>query len=61
MSDVWRICLRCKVVGGTASRISQPGLKAVKFARQIDDWKLYGSVISEKEEDSESSCRLGCF
>ena len=50
MSDVWRICLlcTCKAVCGTASRISQPGLKVVNFARQIDGWKLYGSVISEK-------------
>ena len=31
MYDVWRICLRCKAVCGTASRISQPGLKAVNF------------------------------
>ena len=57
---VWAISLlSCTAVCGI-SRISQPGLKAVNFARPIEGWKLNGSVISEKEVDSESSCRYEC-
>ena len=55
----WVICFLCTAVCGI-SRISQPGLKAVNFAQPIEGWKLNGSVISEKEVDSESSCRLEC-
>ncbi|XP_020622716.1 ficolin-2-like [Orbicella faveolata] len=55
----WIISLFCTAVYGI-SRISQPGLKAVNFARPIEGWKLNGSVISEKEVDSESSCRFEC-
>ena len=56
---VWTISLLCTAVCGI-SRISQPGLKAVNFARAIEGWKLNGSVISEKEVDSEGSCRYEC-
>ncbi|KAL9969904.1 hypothetical protein ACROYT_G022177 [Oculina patagonica] len=56
---VWMI-----FVLGTAvyavSRTSQPGWKAVNFAKEIVGWKLNGSVISETEVDSEGSCRLYC-
>ena len=55
----WIISLLCTAVYGI-SRISQPGMKAVNFARPIEGWKLNGSVISENEVDSESSCRLEC-
>lgn len=55
----WLICLLFTAVHGI-SRISQPSLKAVNFAQPIEGWKLNGSVISEKEVDSESSCRLEC-
>ena len=55
----WIICLLYTAVHGTI-RISQPGLKAVNFAQPIEGWKLNGSVLSEKEVDSESSCRLEC-
>ena len=56
---VWTISLLCTAVYGI-SRISQPGLRAVNFARPIEGWKLDGSVISEKEVDAESSCRYEC-
>ena len=42
------------------SRISQPGLKAVNFAKAIAGQKLNGSVIKEIEVESEGSCRLKC-
>ena len=53
------ICLLCSAVYGIR-RISQPGLKAVNFAKEIVGWKLNGSVISETEVDSEGSCRHQC-
>ena len=56
---VWTISLLCTAVYGI-SRISQPGLRVVNFARPIEGWKLDGSVINEKEVDSESSCRYEC-
>ena len=42
------------------SRISEPGFKAVNFAKAIEGHKLNGSTIKEKKVDSESSCRLEC-
>lgn len=54
------LSLLCTAVYGI-SRISQPGLKAVNFARPIEGWRLNGSVIREKEVDSESSCRYECI
>ena len=42
------------------SRISQPDLKAVNFAKAITGYKLNGSVIKETEVDSERSCQFAC-
>ncbi|KAL9972451.1 hypothetical protein ACROYT_G018755 [Oculina patagonica] len=56
---VWMIFLLGTAVYGI-SRISQPGLKAVNFAKAIEGWMLNGSVIHETEVDSESSCRFEC-
>lgn len=42
------------------SRISQPGLKAVNFAKAIEGRILKGSVIKEVEVDSEGSCQIEC-
>ncbi len=42
------------------SRISQPGMKAVNFAKAIAGQRLNGSVIKEIEVGSEGSCRLKC-
>ena len=42
------------------SRISEPGLKAVNFARQIEGHRLNGRVINEIEVDSELSCAFEC-
>lgn len=58
-TQLWILSLLCTAVCGI-SRTSKPGLKAVNFARPIEGWKLNGSVISEKEVDSESSCRYEC-
>ncbi|KAL9982294.1 hypothetical protein ACROYT_G004321 [Oculina patagonica] len=56
---IWMLTLVCTTVHGI-SRISQPGFKAVNFARAIEGRKLNGSVIKEVEVESESSCRLQC-
>ena len=56
---LWIIALLCTAVHGV-SRISQPGIKAVNFARAIDGRKLNGSVIKEIEVDLEGFCRLHC-
>ncbi|KAL9969902.1 hypothetical protein ACROYT_G022175 [Oculina patagonica] len=56
---VWMIFVLGTAAYGI-SRISEPGLKAVNFARAIEGWVLNGSVIYEIEVDSESSCRLEC-
>ena len=53
----WILALVCTAAHGK-SRISQPGVKAVNFARAIDGRKLNGSVIKEVEVESESSCRF---
>ena len=37
-------------------RISQPDLRAVRFANKIEEQKLNGSVIREMEVDLEISC-----
>ena len=42
------------------SRISQPGLRAVNFAKTIAGYKLNGSVIKEIKVDSERSCQVAC-
>lgn len=42
------------------SRISEPGLKAVNFAKPIEGRKLNGSLIKEVEVDSEESCEFEC-
>ena len=42
------------------SRISEPGLKAVNFAKAIEGKKLNGGMIKETEVDSEGFCRLEC-
>ena len=42
------------------SRISQPALKAVNFAKAIEGRRLKGSVIKEVEVDSEDSCQIEC-
>ena len=44
----------------SSSRISQPGLKAVHFAKAIEGRILKGSVIKEVEVDFEGSCQLEC-
>ena len=56
---LWFVILVCTGVYGI-SRISQPGLKAVNFAKAIAGQKLNGSVIKEIEVESEGSCRLEC-
>ena len=38
------------------SRISEPDLRAVRFANKIEEQKLNGSVIREMEVDLEISC-----
>jgi len=53
------LTLVCTTVYGI-SRISQPDLKAVNFAKAIAGYKLNGSVIKEIEVDSELSCQLAC-
>lgn len=53
------IAILCTAVHGI-SRVSQPGIKAVNFARAIDGRKLNGSIIKEFEADSEGFCRLQC-
>ena len=53
------LTLVCTTVYGI-SRISQPDLKAVNFAKAIAGYKLNGSVIKEIEVDSERSCQLAC-
>jgi len=58
--NAWVICLLFTAVCGIG-RILEPGFKAVNFARPVEGWKLNGSVISEKEVDSESSCRFECL
>ncbi|CAH3139644.1 unnamed protein product [Pocillopora meandrina] len=50
----------CAVVYGI-NRISEPDLKAVNFADEIERKKLDGSLIREVEVDSESSCQLECL
>ena len=51
--------LLCTVAYGIG-RISEPDLRAVNFAGKIEGKKLNGSLIREKEVDSESSCQLEC-
>ena len=56
---LWMLTLVCTAVYGI-SRISEPDLKAVDFAKKIAGRKLNGSVIKETEVESESSCQFGC-
>ena len=53
------ISLLCAVAYG-ASRISGPNFKAINFAEEINGQKLKGSLIRDKEVDSESSCQFEC-
>jgi len=56
---LWMITLACTTVYGI-SRISQPGLRAVNFAKSIAGYRLNGSVIKEIEVDSERLCQVEC-
>ena len=56
---LWILTLVCTTVYGI-SRISQPDLKAVSFAKAIAGHRLNGSVIKEIEVDSERSCQFAC-
>ena len=56
---LWMLTLVCTTVYGF-SRISQPDLKAVNFAKAITGYNLSGSVIKEMEVDSERSCQVAC-
>ena len=56
---LWMLTLVCTTVFGI-SRISQPDLKAVNFAKAIAGYKLNGSVIKEIEVDSERLCQFAC-
>lgn len=56
---VWILTLVCATVYGI-SRISEPDLQAVNFAKAIKGHKLNGSVINEIDVDSESSCQVQC-
>ena len=42
------------------SRIYQPGLKAVNYAKAIEERKLNGNVLKEVKVDSEVSCQFEC-
>ena len=54
------LTLLCTAVVYGISRISEPDLKAVNFAKAIAAHRLNGSVIKEMEVDSESSCQFEC-
>ena len=56
---LWIFNLVCSVVYGI-SRISEPDLEAVNFAKELEGKKLNGSLIKEIEVDSKSSCRFEC-
>ena len=56
---LWMITLACTTVYGI-SRISQPGLRAVNFAKSIAGYRLNGSLIKEIEVDSERLCQVEC-
>ena len=56
---LWMLTLVSTTVYGI-SRISQPDLRAVNFAKAIAGYKLNGSVIKEIEVDSERSCQVAC-
>lgn len=57
--ELWILTVVCTAVH-CISRISQPDLKAVNFAKAKEGHKLNGSVIKEIEVDSESSCQFEC-
>jgi len=57
---LWLLFLTGTAVYGI-SRISEPDLKAVNFAKVIEGRKLNGSVIKEVEVDSEESCSFECL
>ncbi|KAL9969898.1 hypothetical protein ACROYT_G022171 [Oculina patagonica] len=56
---LWVLTLVCTAVYGI-NRISELDFKAVNFAKAIAGHKLNGSVIKEKEVDSERSCQSEC-
>ena len=57
---LWVLFLVCSAVVYGISRISEPELEAVNFAKSIAGHRLNGSVIKEIEVDSESSCSFEC-
>ena len=58
MHLLWLLLFGTAVYG--ISRISQPSLEAVNYAKAIEGMKLNGSVIKETEVDSEISCQFEC-
>lgn len=50
----------CGTAAYAISRITDPDLEAVNFARAIHGKKLNGSVFQESSVDSEISCQLAC-
>ena len=57
---LWILTLVCSAAVYAISRISEPDLKAVNFAKAIARHRLNGSVIKEIEVYSESSCQFEC-
>ena len=58
---LWILSLVCSSVVYGISRISEPELEAVNFAKAIAGQRLNGSIIKEIEVDSESSCQFECI
>ena len=53
------IFLSIKLSNGE-NKVVKPDFEAINFAKEIGGQKLIGSVIKEKEVDSESSCQVEC-
>ena len=53
------IFLSITLVNGE-NKVTKPDFQAINVAKEIRGWKLNGSVIKEKEVDSENTCQVEC-
>ena len=60
LHSVWFLIFLSVTFAKGRNKVVKPDFQAMNFAKEIRGRKLNGSLIKEKEVDSENSCQLEC-